>query len=109
DAALRLLNSQMPLGVEVVRSASQDQVVDGQINDFLINLLQSMVIVLVVMFIFLGFRTGSLVAVLVPMVIIVSFFFLGLLDLGFNKVSLAALIISLGLLVDNGIVVSESI
>ena len=109
DAALRMLNSQMPLGVEVVRSASQDRVVNGQINDFLINLLQSMVIVLVVMFIFLGFRTGSLVAVLVPMVIIVSFFFLGLLDLGFNKVSLAALIISLGLLVDNGIVVSESI
>ena len=109
DKSLAEINDQLPLGVEVVRSASQDRVVHGQINDFLVNLLQSIVIVLAVMFVFLGFRTGSWVAALVPMVIVTSFFFLGLLDLGFNKVSLAALIISLGLLVDNGIVVSESI
>lgn len=109
DKALVEINDHLPLGVEVVRSASQDRVVHGQINDFLVNLLQSIVIVLAVMFIFLGFRTGSWVAALVPMVIVTSFFFLGILDLGFNKVSLAALIISLGLLVDNGIVVSESI
>jgi multidrug efflux pump subunit AcrB len=83
--------------------------VDGQVNSFLVNLMQSVFIVLLVMFFFLGFRTGSLVAALLPMVILFTFFFLGLLDLGFNKVSLAALIISLGLLVDNGIVLSESI
>lgn len=109
DKALPRINSNLPLGVEVVRSASQDQVVHGQVNDFLVNLLQSIIIVLAVMLLFLGFRTGSLVATLIPMVIVTSFFFLGLLDLGFNKVSLAALIISLGLLVDNGIVISESI
>lgn len=109
DKELKRINQNLPLGVEVVRSASQDQVVNNQINNFLVNLMQSIVIVLMVMFIFLGFRTGSLVAALVPMVIITSFFFLGILNLGFNKVSLAALIISLGLLVDNGIVVSESI
>ncbi len=109
DKALPRINSNLPLGVEVVRSASQDQVVDGQVNDFLVNLMQSIIIVLAVMLLFLGFRTGSLVAALIPMVILTSFFFLGLLNLGFNKVSLAALIISLGLLVDNGIVVSESI
>ncbi|MGC9353159.1 MAG: efflux RND transporter permease subunit, partial [Mariniphaga sp.] len=109
DKALPRINSNLPLGVEVVRSASQDQVVSGQVNDFLVNLMQSILIVLAVMLLFLGFRTGSLVATLIPMVILTSFFFLGLLDLGFNKVSLAALIISLGLLVDNGIVISESI
>ena len=109
DKALPRINSNLPLGVEVVRSASQDQVVNGQVNDFLVNLMQSIIIVLAVMLLFLGFRTGSLVAALIPMVILTSFFFLGLLNLGFNKVSLAALIISLGLLVDNGIVVSESI
>ncbi len=109
DKALPRINSNLPLGVEVVRSASQDQVVNGQISDFLVNLMQSILIVLAVMLLFLGLRTGSLVAALIPMVILTSFFFLGLLDLGFNKVSLAALIISLGLLVDNGIVVSESI
>ncbi len=109
DKLLPQVNSQLPVGVEVVRSASQDKVVDGQVNSFLVNLMQSVVIVLLVMFFFLGFRTGSLVAALLPMVILFTFFFLGLLDLGFNKVSLAALIISLGLLVDNGIVLSESI
>jgi len=109
DKALPRINSNLPLGVEVVRSASQDRVVSGQVNDFLVNLLQSILIVLAVMLLFLGFRTGSLVAALIPMVILTSFFFLGLLNLGFNKVSLAALIISLGLLVDNGIVISESI
>jgi multidrug efflux pump subunit AcrB len=109
DKALLRINSNLPLGVEVVRSASQDQVVSGQVNDFLVNLMQSILIVLAVMLLFLGLRTGSLVATLIPMVILTSFFFLGLLNLGFNKVSLAALIISLGLLVDNGIVISESI
>lgn len=109
DAYVEQINAALPVGVELVRSASQDQVVDGQVNDFLVNLVQSIIIVLSIMLIFLGFRTGSLVASLLPMVILTSFFFLGLLDLGFNKVSLAALIISLGLLVDNGIVVSESI
>lgn len=109
DKALVEINNNLPLGVEVVRSASQDKVVNKQVNDFLINLVQSIVIVLSVMLIFLGLRTGSLVASLIPMVILTSFFFLGFLNLGFNKVSLAALIISLGLLVDNGIVVSESI
>ncbi|RIH64204.1 efflux RND transporter permease subunit [Mariniphaga sediminis] len=109
DEALVRINSNLPLGVEVVRSASQDQVVHGQVNDFLVNLAQSILIVLAVMLLFLGFRTGSLVALLIPMVILTSFFFLEILHLGFNKVSLAALIISLGLLVDNGIVISESI
>nr|MBD3622561.1 efflux RND transporter permease subunit [Sunxiuqinia sp.] len=109
DRTLTRINSTLPIGVEVVRSASQDQVVSGQVNDFLINLLQSVVIVLAVMLFFLGFRTGSLVAALLPMVILSTFFFLGLLNLGLNKVSLAALIISLGLLVDNGIVMAESI
>ncbi len=109
DAYVEQINETLPVGVELVRSASQDRVVDGQVNDFLVNLVQSIIIVLAVMLIFLGFRTGSLVASLLPMVILTSFYFLGLLGLGFNKVSLAALIISLGLLVDNGIVVSESI
>ncbi len=109
DKALPRINSNLPLGVEVVRSASQDQVVDRQVTDFLKNLVQSILIVLAVMLFFMGFRTGSLVAALLPMVILFTFFFLGLLDLGLNKVSLAALIISLGLLVDNGIVMSESI
>ncbi|MDA3905741.1 MAG: efflux RND transporter permease subunit [Bacteroidales bacterium] len=103
------INNSLPVGVEVVRIASQDKIVNSQVNGFLVNLIQSVLIVLAVMLFFLGFRTGSLVAALIPMVIVFAFFFLNLFDLGLNKVSLAALIISLGLLVDNGIVMSESI
>jgi multidrug efflux pump subunit AcrB len=103
------INAGLPLGVELVRMASQDQIVNKQVNNFLISLLQSVVIVLAVMLFFLGFRTGSLVATMVPMVILSTFFFMNLFDLGLNKVSLAALIISLGLFVDNGIVMAEAI
>lgn len=103
------INAELPLGVELVRMASQDKIVTKQVNNFLISLLQSVIIVLAVMLFFLGFRTGSLVATLVPMVILSTFFFLNLFDLGLNKVSLAALIISLGLFVDNGIVMAEQI
>ena len=102
------INAGLPIGVELVRMASQDEIVNKQVNNFLISLLQSVVIVLAVMLFFLGFRTGSLVATLVPMVIVSTFFFMNLFDLGLNKVSLAALIISLGLFVDNGIVMAES-
>jgi len=109
DKILPEINASLPLGVEVVRLASQDKIVNKQVNDFLVNLIQSVLIVLAVMLFFLGFRTGSLVAALIPMVIVSAFFFLNLIDLGLNKVSLAALIISLGLLVDNGIVMAESI
>jgi len=103
------INAGLPIGVELVRMASQDQIVNKQVNNFLISLLQSVIIVLAVMLFFLGFRTGSLVATLVPMVILSTFFFMNLFDLGLNKVSLAALIISLGLFVDNGIVMAEAI
>jgi multidrug efflux pump subunit AcrB len=103
------INRTLPLGVELVRAASQDQIVETQVNDFLISLLQSILIVLAVMFLFLGFRTGSLVAALIPMVVAFSFFFMYMMGIGLNKVSLAALIISLGLMVDNGIVLAESI
>ena len=103
------INAELPLGIELVRMASQDEIVNKQVNNFLISLLQSVIIVLAVMLFFLGFRTGSLVATLVPMVILSTFFFMNLFDLGLNKVSLAALIISLGLFVDNGIVMAESI
>jgi len=103
------INDKLPLGVELVRAASQDQIVENQVSSFLISLVQSILIVLVVMLFFLGFRTGSLVAALIPMVVLFSFFFMFLLDIGLNKVSLAALIVSLGLLVDNGIVLAESI
>lgn len=102
-------NRELPVGLSLARMAGQDLYVDQKVNDFLSNVFQSVGIVLVVMLLFLGFRTGIVVASLIPMAMIMTLWIMGMFDIGLNQVSLAALIMALGLLVDNAIVVSESI
>lgn len=108
DKQLVAYNKTLPVGLKVRRIASQDGDVESSINDFLINVLESVAIVLLVMFIFLGIRTGFVVASLIPFAIISTLLFMGVFDVGINQVSLAALIMALGMLVDNAIVVVES-
>lgn len=109
DQKLDSLQATFPVGIETFRAASQDVVVEESIDDFVGNLFQSVIIVLLTMLVFLGFRTGVVVASLIPLAIICTIFLMGLLGVGLNKVSLAALIMALGMLVDNAIVISESI
>lgn len=101
-------NQTLPLGMDVIRLASLDAYVQKSINDFTGNLIQSIVVVLLVMLVFLGLRTGLVVAALIPMVTIMTLLLMGVIDMGLNQVTLAALIMALGMMVDNGIVVSES-
>ncbi len=98
-----------PVGVDFDFVAFQAQAVDRKVSDFLGNLVQAVAIVLAVMLLSLGPRTGLVVASLIPMAMVASFIFMALFDVGINQMSLAALIIALGLLVDNAIVMSESI
>ncbi|MGL1903571.1 MAG: efflux RND transporter permease subunit, partial [Fibrobacterales bacterium] len=109
DKIVDRYTQKLPIGVSLYRVASDDLVVQKSVNDFAVNLLQSMVIVLIVMLLFLGLKTGFIVASLIPSTIIVSFALMGYFEIGLNKVSLAALIMALGMLVDNAIVMSESI
>ncbi len=109
DQLLTVHQNRMPLGITLSRIASQDFEVDIAVADFTSNLLQSVAVVLLSMLLFLGLRTGLVVASLIPMAIIATLFVMGLLDIGLNQVSLAALIMALGMLVDNAIVVSEAI
>ena len=109
DRLLAVHQERLPLGVVLSRLASQDFEVEKAVDDFTGNLLQSVAVVLVSMLLFLGLRTGLVVASLIPMAILATLFIMGLFDLGLNQVSLAALIMALGLLVDNAIVVSEAI
>ena len=99
----------LPWGFKVERIVSQDLVVEKSVKDFQGNLIQAVVVVLLVMLFFLGIRTGLVVASLIPMTIAASFLLMAIFDVGLNKVSLASLIIALGMLVDNAIVVSEAI
>ena len=109
DQLVALHQARLPLGITLNRVASQDFEVEKAVANFTNNLLQSVAIVLLSMLLFLGLRTGLVVASLIPMTIIATLFIMGILDLGLNQVSLAALIMALGMLVDNAIVVSEAI
>lgn len=101
--------AKLPMGLELDRLASMDTYIDVKINDFIVNLMQAIVIVLAVMLIFLGFRSGMVIASLIPIVVIMTLMLMGVINMGLNQVTLAALIMALGMMVDNAIVVAETI
>ncbi|WP_424003613.1 efflux RND transporter permease subunit [Maribacter sp. IgM3_T14_3] len=101
--------TKLPLGITALRIASQDIEVQKKIKVFIGNLVQSIVIVLLVILLVLGWRAGVIIASLVPGTMILTFLLMGLFDVGLNQVTLASLIMALGLLVDNGIVMVEGL
>jgi len=108
-ALVERLQRAYPLGVEFDLIAFQPEHVDKKVKNFMSNLLQAVGIVLIIMLIFLGFRTGLVVASLVPMAMVMSLLVMSFLGIGLDQMSLASLIIALGMLVDNAIVMAESI
>lgn len=98
-----------PHGIEFELAYFQPTNVEAKVSEFLDNVVQAVLIVLVVMLFTLGLRTGLIVSTLIPVAMVVTVWVLDLLGESINQMSLAALIIALGLLVDNAIVVSESI
>lgn len=99
----------LPLGVDLRESAFQADIVKLKIQDFISSIAQAIAIVFVVLVIFLGLRTALAVAILIPLAILSTLALMSVFNISINQVSLAGLIISLGLLVDNGIVINESI
>ncbi|MBN2480548.1 MAG: efflux RND transporter permease subunit, partial [Bacteroidales bacterium] len=96
-------------GVELMTVFDQSASVKERINGFLMNLMQGMIIVGILIFFSLGFRVSLLVILAVPLSIVIG---LGLVDLagfGLQQISIAALVITLGMLVDNSIVITENI
>jgi multidrug efflux pump subunit AcrB len=108
-AAVSHMQAEFPIGIEFETIFFQPQDVEKSINEFVRSLLQAIAIVIAVMLITLGFRTGLVVAGLMPTVILMSILIMKFFGIGLNTMSLVSLIISLGLLVDNAIVMSESI
>ncbi|MGV6831649.1 MAG: efflux RND transporter permease subunit [bacterium] len=109
NAIIKEWEAKLPVGLELTRLSSLDTYIDNKISDFIVNLIQSITIVLIVMLIFLGLRTGGIIASLIPMVTIMTLMLMGVIDMGLNQVTLAALIMALGMMVDNAIVVAETI
>lgn len=98
-----------PIGVEFNFLAYQPGIVSDKINSFVSNLGQAIFTIIAVMVFALGIRTGIIVSTLIPIVACVTFLVLKSLNMGLDQMSLAGLIIALGMLVDNSIVMSESI
>lgn len=108
-ARLDAFRTEYPIGVEVEVAAFQPDRVERKVDEFVGNLLQAVAIVLLVMLVFLGLRTGLVVAALIPMAMLMTLLVMQFAGIGLDQMSLAALIIALGMLIDNAIVVSESI
>jgi multidrug efflux pump len=109
DVLMPELLAKYPWGIEIEKIWFQADLVEQTINSFTSSLIQAIVIVILVMVGFLGLRTGLVVGSLIPTTMVASFFVMQVFGITINQISLTALIIALGLLVDNAIVVVESI
>lgn len=107
DKSLSEIKEQLPLGLEINTVANQPDVVRQSINDFVKSLSEAVVIVLIVSFLSLGVRSGIVVALCIPLVITGVFIVMKVGGIDLHKISLGALIISLGLLVDDAIIAIE--
>lgn len=103
------IQSELPWGIELDFATFQPDLVKKSVSGAINNLYQTIGIVLLVVIIFLGFRSGLIVGSFVPVTMLTAIVFMSLLDVELQRMSIAAMIISLGMLVDNGIVMVESI
>ena len=109
EARLKELQSQVPAGIELGVISYQSRDVTAAISAFTINLLEAVAIVLVVLWIFMGWRSAFLIGGILLLTIVATFVFMGFYEVTLQRISLGALIIALGMLVDNAIVVVEGI
>jgi multidrug efflux pump len=107
EPEVKRIRENLPLGLELHGVADQPTVVKRSVREFMRTLLEALGIVLVVSFISLGFRTGVVVALCIPLVLAVTFLFMYFFGIDLQRISLGALIIALGLLVDDAIIAVE--
>jgi len=101
------LESRLPLGYVLDFATFQPDLVEKAVGGALLNVYQTLVIVLVVVVVFLGMRTGLIVGSFVPMTMLLTVWLMYFYAIDLQRISLGALIIALGMLVDNAIVVAE--
>ena len=104
---MKRIQSELPLGVDVHVVANQPEVVEGSIELFQSSLSEAIIIVLAVSFLSLGVRTGMVVALSIPLVLVITFFAMKIFGIDLQRISLGALVIALGLLVDDAIIAVE--
>ena len=107
DVAFGRLQGTLPVGMELEKVSDQPAAVRDSVAEFVRVLAEAVGIVLLVSFFSLGFRTGLVVALSIPLVLAMTFIAMDHFDIGLHKISLGALILALGLLVDDAIIAVE--
>ncbi|SLN49063.1 Cobalt-zinc-cadmium resistance protein CzcA [Roseivivax jejudonensis] len=107
DARIDQLMSDIPYGVEFKPIYQQHEVVEESSNEFLVNLATSVAIVAVVLALFMGWRAAIVVGTTLLLTVVGTVFFMAVFGIELQRISLGALIIAMGMLVDNAIVVAE--
>jgi multidrug efflux pump subunit AcrB len=106
-ATMRRVEKDLPVGIDPHRVANQPQVVQESVGHFTRALTEAVVIVLLVSFVSLGLRAGVVVAVCIPLVLAITFVAMNLEGISLQRISLGALVIALGLLVDDAMIAVE--
>ena len=107
DAEFERLQQTLPAGMQLRKVSDQPHAVEDSVGEFVQVLTEAVVIVLLVSFFSLGLRTGLVVGVTIPLVLAMTFFVMHQFDIGLHKISLGALVLALGLLVDDAIIAVE--
>ncbi len=101
------IQASLPVGVDIGEAASQPDAVKRSVQAFVQSLAEAVLVVMLVTFLSLGIRTGLVVAISIPLVLAATFLGMSLFNVGLHKVSLGALVLALGLLVDDAIIAVE--
>lgn len=107
-ARINELKQFLPIGMEISVVAMQSDLVQKSIDEFMMNLGAALLIVVALLFLFMGVRSGMLIGLGLLLTIATTFLVMRMLHVDLQRISLGALIIALGMLVDNAIVVTES-
>jgi len=107
DAEFERLQKTLPAGMQLRKVSDQPHAVEESVGEFVQVLAEAVIIVLLVSFFSLGLRTGLVVGVTIPLVLAMTFFVMHYFDIGLHKISLGALVLALGLLVDDAIIAVE--
>jgi multidrug efflux pump len=105
--AMDSITAELPVGLEVTQIANQPHIVEDSVSEFVHTFVEALGIVLLVSFISLGWRTGIVVALSVPLVLAMVFVVMQATGMDLHRITLGALIIALGLLVDDAIIAIE--
>lgn len=108
NARMESIRSALPHGIDMTRVADQSEVVKHAVNEFVHVLVEAIIIVMAVSFVSLGLRAGLVVATAIPLVLALTFTLMLVSGIGLQRISLGALIIALGLLVDDAMITVEA-